>query len=68
MVICLSTVGHKVPVPPFPCRQRTNLAAQLKDTKSVVGRLKIVIGVCLHLVCIFFYMLIYNVNVEKLWV
>ena len=55
-------------MPHFPGRQRANLAAQLKDTKSVVGRLKSVIGVCLHLVCIFFYLVIYNVNVEKLWV
>ena len=35
---------------------------QLKDTKSVVGRLKSVISVVLHIVFIFFYLIIYNVS------
>ena len=44
------------------CRERANLAVQLKDTKSVVGRLKFVISVVLHIVFIFFYLMIYNVS------
>ena len=44
------------------CRERQNLAVQLKDTKSVVGRLKSVISIVLHIVFIFFYLMIYNVS------
>lgn len=44
------------------CRERQNLAVQLKDTKSVVGRLKFVISIVLHIVFIFFYLMIYNVR------
>ncbi len=44
------------------CRERANLAVQLKDTKSVVGRLKFVISIVLHIVFIFFYLMIYNVS------
>ena len=44
------------------CRERANLAVQLKDTKSVVGRLKFVISVVLHIVFIFFYLMIYDVS------
>ena len=43
-------------------RERANLAVQLKDTKSVVGRLKFVISVVLHIVFIFFYLMIYDVS------
>lgn len=44
------------------CRERANLAVQLKDTKSVVGRLKFVISIVLHCIFIFFYLVIYNVS------
>lgn len=44
------------------CRERTNLAIQLKDTKTVVGRLKFVISVLLHILFAFFYLTIYNVR------
>ena len=43
-------------------RERANLAVQLKDTKSVVGRLKFVISIVLHCIFIFFYLVIYNVR------
>lgn len=43
-------------------RERSNLATQLKDTKSVVGRLRSVISVVLHIVFIFFYLMIYDVG------
>ncbi|CAK0787367.1 hypothetical protein CVIRNUC_010587 [Coccomyxa viridis] len=48
-------------------KERANLAVQLKDTKSVVGRLKFVISVVLHIVFIFFYLMIYNVDIQKVW-
>ncbi|KAK9909747.1 hypothetical protein WJX75_006863 [Coccomyxa subellipsoidea] len=48
-------------------RERTNLAIQLKDTKTVVGRLKFVISVILHILFIFFYLTIYNVDIQKVW-
>ncbi len=38
------------------------MALQLKDTKSVVGRLKTVISTVLHIVFVFFYLTIYNVS------
>ncbi|KAK9840563.1 hypothetical protein WJX81_001411 [Elliptochloris bilobata] len=49
-------------------RERRNLAVQLKDTKSVVGRLKLVLLLLLHIVAAFFYLLIFNVDIQKLWV
>lgn len=44
------------------CRERTDLAIQLKDTKSVVGRLKFVISIILHILFAFFYLTIFNVR------
>ena len=46
-------------------RERRNLAVQLKDTKSVVGRLKAVLLVLLHLLAAFFYLVIYNVSARQ---
>ncbi|BDA42921.1 probable mechanosensitive ion channel protein 10 [Coccomyxa sp. Obi] len=48
-------------------RERTNLAIQLKDTKTVVGRLKFVISIVLHILFAFFYLTIYNVDIQKVW-
>lgn len=45
------------------CRERTDLAIQLKDTKSVVGRLKFVISIILHILFAFFYLTIFNVRI-----
>ncbi|CAL8467439.1 g6977 [Coccomyxa elongata] len=47
--------------------ERTNLAIQLKDTKTVVGRLKFVISIVLHILFAFFYLTIYNVDIQKVW-
>lgn len=45
--------------------ERRNLAVQLKDTKSVVGRLKAVLLLLLHLLAAFFYLLIFNVSAQQ---
>lgn len=44
------------------CRERANLSVQLKDTKTVVGRLETVIGIILHIVAIFIYLIIFDVS------
>ena len=46
-------------------RERRNLAVQLKDTKSVVGRLKAVLLLLLHLLAAFFYLLIFSVSAQQ---
>ena len=43
-------------------RERKFLAATLRDTRTVVGRLELIIGVVVHLVFIFFYLLIFRVR------
>ena len=43
-------------------RERANLAGQLKDTKTVVGRLEGVIGLILHILAFFIYLVIFNVS------
>ena len=40
---------------------------QLKDTKNVVSRLELVIGVILHLACILIYLIIFGINIQKVW-
>ena len=44
------------------CRERVNLSVQLKDTKTVVGRLQWVIGLALHIIAFFIYLTIFNVS------
>ncbi len=44
------------------CRERANLSVQLKDTKTVVGRLESVVGLILHIVAIFLYLIIFDVS------
>ena len=43
-------------------RERKFLAATLKDTHTVVGRLELMIGIGVHLLFIFFYLLIFRVR------
>lgn len=43
---------------------RRNLAATLKDTKSVVGKLENLMGVVIHCLFFFFYLMIWNVSAE----
>ena len=44
------------------CRERVNLSVQLKDTKTVVGRLQWVIGLALHIIAFFIYLTVFNVS------
>jgi hypothetical protein len=41
---------------------RANLAASLKDTRTIVGKLERILGICIHIVFVFFYLLIWNVS------
>ena len=43
-------------------KNRINLAATLKDTKTVVSKLERMVGAGLHLVAILFYLAIWNVG------
>ena len=43
-------------------RERKNLAASLKDTKTIVTKLQGLIGVVLHIVFVFIYLIIFNVR------
>lgn len=43
-------------------QERKNLAATLKDTKTVIGRLEYLIGFTVHLCFVFFYLLIFRVR------
>jgi len=36
--------------------------AVMQDTKTVVGKLELVIGVVLHIIFIFFYLVVFNVS------
>lgn len=40
---------------------RKNLAATLKDTKTVVGKLELIVGVVIQCIFFFFYLIIWNV-------
>lgn len=43
---------------------RKNLAATLKDTKTVVGKLEHIVGVVIQMIFFFFYLIIWNVRNE----
>ena len=43
-------------------RERTNLSLQLKDSKTIVGRLQCVLGAMLQALGLFIYLLIFNVS------
>ncbi len=43
-------------------QERKDLAATLKDTRSVVGRLEFLIAFVVHIAFIFFYLLIFQVG------
>lgn len=44
---------------------RCDLALSLRDTKTVVNKLEHVIGVVVHIIFMFFYMLVFNIDVVK---
>ena len=59
LVVCLEASRQMMQM--F-CRERANLSVQLKDTKTVVGRLESVVGLILHIVAIFLYLIIFDVS------
>ena len=42
--------------------ERVSLAAQLKDSKSIVGALEFVLGLVLHVVAGFLYLVVFQVS------
>ena len=40
---------------------RSNLSNTLKDTRTIVGKLERLLGICLQLIFIFLYLAIFNV-------
>lgn len=43
-------------------QERRDLAFTLKDTKTIVGKLRTIVGTALHLIFIMFYLLIFAVS------
>ena len=43
-------------------QNRKDLALTLRDTKTVVGKLELIFGVAIHIICLFFYLTIFNVS------
>ncbi|KAG2500887.1 hypothetical protein HYH03_001647 [Edaphochlamys debaryana] len=48
-------------------KERKKLALTLQDTRTVVAKLELIVGVALHVLCAFFYLVIWQVNVRELW-
>ncbi|KAK9844135.1 hypothetical protein WJX81_005562 [Elliptochloris bilobata] len=48
-------------------RERKNLAFTLKDTRTVVGKVELIFACALHSISVFFYLLIFNVDVSQVW-
>ncbi|KAK9823582.1 hypothetical protein WJX72_003976 [[Myrmecia] bisecta] len=48
-------------------KERKNLAFTLKDTRTVVGKLEFITGIVVHILFIFFYLIIFNVNLGQVW-
>ena len=47
---------------------RRNLAATLKDGKNITKTLETLIGIVIHTIFIFFYLLVWEANVGSIWV
>ena len=47
---------------------RSNLANTLKDTRTIVGKLERLLGICLQLLFVFFYLAIFDVGRARLTV
>ena len=45
-------------------QERKDLAFTLKDTKTIVGKLRTILGIALHFVFIMFYLLIFAVGMH----
>jgi small-conductance mechanosensitive channel len=55
---CLERVYH----------ERCNLASTLRDTRSITNVLELLIGIVIHTIFVFFYLLIFRQNVSSMWV
>lgn len=49
-------------------KDRRNLALALKGTRSVIGTLQAVIGIIVHIVFFFFYLLVLRISVDNMWI
>ena len=47
-------------------QERRDLAFTLKDTKTIVGKLRTIVGTAIHLIFIMFYLLIFAVSLSRL--
>ena len=48
--------------------ERCNLASSLRDTKAITVVLEFLIGLVLHTIFLFFYLLIFKAHVSEIWV
>lgn len=48
--------------------ERCNLASTLRDTKSITRVLETLIGIVIHTIFVFLYLLVFQVNVGQIWV
>jgi hypothetical protein len=49
-------------------RQRRHLAASLQDTRSIVAVLEVIIGVGVHVLFSFIYLVIFRLDVGQIWI
>lgn len=48
--------------------ERCNLASSLRDTKAITGVLEFLVGMVIHTIFFFFYLLIFKAHVSEIWV
>jgi hypothetical protein len=49
-------------------QERSNLAASLKDTRSIASSLEVIIGVIIHLICVMVYFyILFSVTFNQIW-
>ncbi|DBA70546.1 TPA: hypothetical protein ACH3X2_011943 [Trebouxia sp. C0005] len=48
-------------------KERKNLAYTLQDARGVVSKLELIMGVMMHVLFVFFYLIIFDVDVNKVW-
>lgn len=61
-VLCESCMQHVMSSASVNCHTMQFVLLTLQDTKTVVGKLELVIGVALHIIFIFFYLMVFNVS------
>jgi len=48
-------------------KERKNLAYTLQDARGVVSKLELIMGVMMHVLFVFFYLIIFDVSCTLLW-